>query len=412
MAAPVAPRISAWRFVTTFGVVSLLADVVYEGARSVTGPILAVLGASALVVGIVTGVGEAAALLLRLVAGPLTDRSRRFWAWTISGYAVTVIAVPTLGLASALWVASALIILERVGKAIRSPAKDALLSFATAQTGRGKGFAVHEAIDQFGAVIGPLLVAGVLAATNEDYRLALGVLALPGMAALALVTWLRSRAREPEAYESEFTSDAAAASSPPSVGAAAPRRYPAAFWVYSGFTALTMTGYATFGLLSFHMVEAGVLAAPWVPLVYAGVMLVDALVALGTGWLFDRIGPRVLLGLPILCVAVPMLAFTDAVGTVVGGALLWGAALGIQESTLRATIAGLIPRARRASAYGVYAAVLGVAAAIGGALAGWLYGVSIPALIIVTAVIQAAALLALAVFLRWERRRSQLASED
>ncbi len=408
MASHIGPRITAWRFVTTFGVVSLLADIVYEGARSVTGPILALLGASALVVGIVTGVGEAAALLLRLVAGPLTDRSRRFWAWTISGYAVTVIAVPALGLAGALWVASALIILERVGKAIRSPAKDALLSFATAQTGRGKGFAVHEAIDQFGAVIGPLLVAGVLAATNADYRVALGVLAVPGAAALALVFWLRSRAREPEAYESELTSDAASASSSPSEDGA-PRRYPAAFWVYSGFTALTMTGYATFGLLSFHMVEAGVLAVPWVPLVYAAVMLIDALVALGTGWLFDRVGPRVLLGLPVLCAAVPVLAFTESVAGVIAGALLWGAALGIQESTLRATIAGLVPRARRASAYGVYAAVLGVAAAIGGALAGWLYGLSIPALIVVTVAIQAAALLALALFLRRERRSSAAA---
>lgn len=410
MASHIAPRIGAWRFVTTFGVVSLLADIVYEGARSVTGPILALLGASALVVGVVTGVGEAAALLLRLVAGPLTDRSRRFWAWTISGYAVTVISVPALGLAGALWVASALIILERVGKAIRSPAKDALLSFATAQTGRGKGFAVHEAIDQFGAVIGPLVVAGVLAATGEDYRVALGVLALPGAAALALVFWLRSRAREPEAYESALDPDQVAAR--PSVTAdPAPRRYPAAFWVYSGFTALTMTGYATFGLLSFHMVEAGVLAAPWVPLVYAAVMLVDALVALGTGWLFDRIGPRVLLGLPILCAAVPVFAFTETVGGVIAGALLWGAALGIQESTLRATIAGLVPRGRRASAYGVYAAVLGVAAAIGGALAGWLYGLSVPALIVVTVAIQAAALLALAIFLRRERRTGAAAAQ-
>lgn len=142
------PALSAWRFVTVFGVVGLLADVVYEGARSITGPLLASLGATGLVVGVVTGVGEAAALGLRLVSGPLADRSRRFWAWTIAGYTLTVVTVPLLGIAGALWVACALVIAERVGKAVRGPAKDTLLSHAASVTGRGRGFAVHEALEQ------------------------------------------------------------------------------------------------------------------------------------------------------------------------------------------------------------------------------------------------------------------------
>ncbi|BCI87408.1 hypothetical protein NIIDMKKI_26140 [Mycobacterium kansasii] len=153
---------SAWRFVAVFGVVSLLADFVYEGARSITGPLLASLGATGLVVGVVTGIGEAAALALRLVSGPLADRTRRFWAWTVAGYALTLITVPLLGVAGALWVACSLVIAERVGKAVRSPAKDTLLSHAASVTGRGRGFAVHEALDQVGAVIGPLTVAGCL----------------------------------------------------------------------------------------------------------------------------------------------------------------------------------------------------------------------------------------------------------
>jgi sugar phosphate permease len=157
--------LSPWRFVVWFGIVALFGDILYEGARSITGPLLASLGASALVVGVVTGVGETAALLLRLVSGPLADRSGNFWAWTVAGYALTVISVPTLGLTSALWVACALVILERVGKAMRAPAKDTLLSHATSVTGRGKGFAVHEVLDQFGALLGPLLVAGMLLAT-------------------------------------------------------------------------------------------------------------------------------------------------------------------------------------------------------------------------------------------------------
>jgi sugar phosphate permease len=185
------PALSARRFVTIFGAVSLLADFVYEGARSITGPLLASLGATGLVVGVVTGIGEAAALGLRLVSGPLADRTRRFWGWTIAGYALTVITVPLLGIAGALWVACALVIAERVGKAVRSPAKDKLLSHATSVTGRGRGFAVHEALDQVGAILGPQTVAGILAITRNDYAPALGVLALPGAATLTLLVWLR-----------------------------------------------------------------------------------------------------------------------------------------------------------------------------------------------------------------------------
>ncbi|MFJ9833832.1 MFS transporter [Streptomyces sp. NPDC101169] len=175
----------------------------YEGARSITGPLLASLGASALVVGVVTGAGEAAALGLRLVSGPLADRARRFWGLAIAGYALTVVSVPLLGVVGALWAACVLVVAERVGKAVRSPAKDTMLSHATAATGRGRGFAVYEAMDQIGALVGPLLVAGKLALTGNDYGPALGVLAVPGIAVLLLLFWLRARVPDPHAYERE-----------------------------------------------------------------------------------------------------------------------------------------------------------------------------------------------------------------
>ena len=403
------PRLSAWRFVVTFGVVSLLSDFVYEGARSITGPLLAHLGASALVVGVVTGIGEAAALVLRLASGPLADRSKRFWSWVIAGYALTVVSVPTLGLAGTLWVACALVIAERVGKAVRSPAKDALLSYATAATGRGRGFAVQEALDQIGAIVGPLVVALMLIVTGGNYTPSLAVLALPGIAALALLFWLRARVPNPlqfEAAHAESTApeprDRAAAPAPRGGGAI--RRLPWAFWAYSGFTAMTMTGFATFGVLSFHMVQRGILSATAVPVLYAAVMAIDAVVALGAGWAYDRFGPRTLILLPMIAAAIPVFAFTDVLASVIAGALLWGAALGIQESTLRATVADMVPTDRRSTAYGIYAAVVGVATAIGGVLAGALYGVSIPALIIVTMAIQAVAVATfITVFVR--RRR-------
>ncbi len=381
------PNLSAWRLVTVFGVISLLADFVYEGARSITGPLLASLGATGLVVGVVTGIGEASALGLRLVSGPLADRTRRFWAWTIAGYALTVITVPVLGVAGALWVACALVIAERVGKAVRSPAKDTLLSHAASVTGRGRGFAVHEALDQVGAVIGPLTVAGVLAVTNGDYAPALGVLALPGAATLALLVWLRFRVPHPEAYEVSGVDE--------STDAHAAQRFwmlPPTFWLYCGFTAITMIGFATFGLLSFHMVTRGVLHPAMVPVIYAAAMVADALTALASGWSYDRFGGKTVAALPILSLLVVGVAFTGRVTTVVIGALLWGAAVGIQESTLRAVVADLVAPPRRASAYGVFAAGLGAATAIGGALTGWLYDISVVMLVVVVAVIQLIAL--------------------
>lgn len=347
------PALSAWRFVTVFGVVGLLADVVYEGARSITGPLLASLGATGLVVGVVTGVGEAAALGLRLVSGPLADRSRRFWAWTIAGYTLTVVTVPLLGIAGALWVACALVIAERVGKAVRGPAKDTLLSHAASVTGRGRGFAVHEALDQVGAMIGPLTVAGMLAITGNAYAPALGVLTL---------------------------------------SAPRPWALPAQFWLYCGFTAITMLGFGTFGLLSFHMVSHGVLAAAMVPVVYAAAMAADALTALASGFSYDRYGAKTLAVLPILSILVVLFAFTDNVTMVVIGTLVWGAAVGIQESTLRGVVADLVASPRRASAYGVFAAGLGAATAGGGALIGWLYDISIGTLVVVVIALELMAL--------------------
>jgi MFS family permease len=396
--------LSPWRFVVWFGFIALLGDILYEGARSITGPLLAHLGASALVVGIVTGVGETAALLLRLVSGPAADRSGRFWEWTIAGYLITVVSVPTLGLASALWVACGLVIMERVGKAVRAPAKDTLLSHATSATGRGKGFAVHEAIDQFGALLGPLIVAGVLWLTGTNYTPALLILAIPGVGLMVLVLALRRRVPDPGLYEDH----PAPSPSRPKLSVAEAEKLPRAFWEYAVFTALTMAGFATFGVLSFHLVEAGLVVAAVVPLIYAGAQLVDAAAALVTGWGYDRFGPRVLISLPIVAAVVPILAFTESVGLAVAGCLVWGMVLGVQESTMRATVADLVGPGRRATAFGVFGAVVGAAAFLGGGLAGALYEVSIPALIVVTVVVQVAALVVLLLTLR--RMRLERAS--
>tara|TARA_B100001079_G_C16396523_1_gene509332 strand:- start:1733 stop:2347 length:615 start_codon:yes stop_codon:yes gene_type:complete len=186
-------RLTPKQFALAFGIVSILADFVYEGARGIIGPYLATFGASALMVGLITGFGEAVALIFRLVSGPLSDRSGRYWALSITGYAMTIIAVPFLAVAGLFWQAAGLTIAERFGKAVRTPARDTMLAAAsTASFGRGLTFAVHEALDQSGAFVGPLVVAGMIALSG--YRAGFAVLAIPGVLALLTLAWLRRAA--------------------------------------------------------------------------------------------------------------------------------------------------------------------------------------------------------------------------
>jgi MFS family permease len=394
--------------VVGFGVVSLSADMVYEGARSVTGPLLAFLGASAVLVGLVTGVGEALALVLRLVFGTWADRSGRYWTLTFAGYALTAVCVPALAITpflagAGLAVACALILTERTGKAVRSPAKTALLAHAAGEVGLGRGFAVHKALDQAGAVAGPLLVAAVAGLTGTVWP-ALAVLIVPGVAALLILVWIRHRTGEPAAPAAgpvlspqSAEPHAASESSRPSRPAA---RLPVSFWLFAAAAGFATAGLVTFGVMSFHLIRDQVVPVATVPLIYAAAMAAEALAALATGWLFDRIKGRVLLVLPFLVAAVPPLAFTDRAGAVLVGVLIWGSAMGVQDSTVKALVADLVPAIRRATAYGIFAAVQGSAAALGGAMAGLLYEHSVPALIFAVSATQLTALALLVVTLR------------
>ena len=391
---------SPWRSVVGFGVVSLTADMVYEGARSVTGPLLGSLGATALVVGLVTGAGEAVALVLRLFSGSLADRSGRYWRLTLLGYALTAVCVPLLALTpflggAGLVVASALILAERTGKAIRSPAKSALLARAAAQVGLGRGLGVHKALDQVGAFAGPLVVAGVAALTGALWP-AFAVLVVPGAVALVLLVVLRARMGGDEVGRAARATAPIAAD----LGAAARDRLPVPFWLFAASAGATTAGLVTFGVISFHLTRDGVVGIAVVPVVYAGAMAAGAVAALATGWAYERLAGRVLLVLPLLVTAVPLLAFTDRVLVAVAGVLVWGAAVGVQDSTVKALVADLVPDARRATAYGAFAAVQGGAAVLGGGVAGWLYARSLPALVVVVAATQVVALVLLLVTLR------------
>jgi len=391
--------------VVGFGVISLAADMVYEGARSIYGPLLASLGASALVVGAVTGAGEAAALVFRIVSGPLADRTGRYWTLTIVGYALTAVCVPLLAVtpllgAAGLVTAAGLILAERIGKAVRSPAKSTLLADAAGQVGMGRGLGVHKALDQVGAFAGPLLVAALIAATGAIWP-GLVSLAVPGAIAMALLVLTRRRLPAPVAAPGRGATGDPSVDRQPVAPAGRPRvPLPATFLRFAVGTAACTAGLVTFGLISFHLIRRDLVPTAGVPLLYAGAMAAAALAALLTGELYDRLGPRVLLALPPLVAAVPALAFGNSLAAAVPGALLWGAAVGVQDSTVKALVADLVPRERRATAYGVFAAAQGAGALVGGIGAGALYDQSIPALVAVVAAVQVVALLMLVTVVR------------
>ncbi|WP_442791942.1 MFS transporter [Micromonospora sp. NBC_01740] len=373
---------------------------VYEGARSVYGPLLASLGASAVVVGLVTGAGEAAALLLRLVSGPLADRTRRYWSLTLFGYGLTAVCVPLLAFTpllggAGLAVAAVLILAERLGKAVRSPAKSALLADAASRVGLGRGLGVHKALDQVGAFAGPLLVAAVVAMAAGTLWPALAVLALPGIVAMLLLLAVRARTDVPAASNAPADGTPSASSDPPATRAVRRTPLPAMFHWFAAAMALCTAGLVAFGLIGFHLVRAGVVATATVPLMYAAAMAAGAIAALLTGALYDRIGPRVLIALPALIAAVPALLFGGGLPLAAAGVLLWGAAVGVQDSTVKALVADLVPRERRATAYGVFAAVQGAGALAGGAAAGFLYEFSPASLTTAVAITQVIALVTL-----------------
>lgn len=391
-------RRQAVRFIVLLGVVSLFADMTYEGARSVTGPFLLSLGAGAGVVGLVAGIGELAGYGARLASGYLADRLRRYWLLTGVGYALNLLAVPLLALAGRWETAAGLVLLERFGKAVRTPPRDVLISYATRQVGRGFGFGLHEALDQIGAVAGPLLVAAVLLA-GRGYRPAFAALLLPAALALATLAGARIAYPVPATLE-EPARDATGRQGRDREdrdggggrsGAPGGSGLGRAFWLYLAFATAAVAGFAHFQLISFHAKARGLIPDAEIPVAFACAMGIDALAALVAGGLYDRVGVGALWALPLGTAPASTLAFGGSPPGAWAGILLWGAVLGVQEAVMRAAVADLAPAAARGSAYGIFNAAFGLAWFLGSAAMGLLYDVS-PALVIAfSAVAQAVA---------------------
>ena len=405
------------------GFVSLTIDMVSDGAISVGGALLEQLGASATLVGVVTGAATAIALVLRLVTGPWADRTGGYWGFTIVGYAMSAVSVPLLALTpvlggASLAAASTLILVERTGKAVRGPAKTVLLADAAGVVGRGKGFGVHKLLDQIGAFAGPLLVAAIAAITGALWPAFLA-LAVPAVVAMVLLAWLRARVPDTSVYRKPAVPRPQAEGRPPTERLPAPsgRRAIAArlagltaipahvrttFLLFGAFAALTTFGLLSYGVMSFHLVAADLVPVAGVPLVYAAGMAAAAVGAVATGWAYDRIGASVLLAVPLLTAFVPGFTLAGTLGLVIVGVVVWGLATGVQDSTVKALVADLVPAEQRGSAYGWFAVFQGVGALAGASVAGALYG-DVPVLITIVVALQVAASVLLLVVLRRHR---------
>jgi len=351
----------SYYFIILFGIVAMFGDIIYEGARSVTGPYLYILGASALTVGFVAGFGEFSGYALRLLSGYIADSTKHYWTLTFIGYGMLV-AVPFLALAGSWEIAAMLFIAERMGKGIRAPAKDAILSNITKDVGRGWGFGIHEALDQVGAILGPLIFTAAYIARG-DYRGGFALLIIPFVLMMATLVLVRRKVPDTVTYER----DGGGESTAPPVRNLLP---------YGIFTALTMCGFVAFPIISFYFSSTGTVPGAEIPLFYAVAMGVDAFAALAAGRIYDKKGLITLVALPLMIMAIPVLAFSSNYILALASAVLWGSVMGVQETVLRAAVADYTHISKRGTAYGLFNTIYGTSWFFGSVAIGYLYGVS------------------------------------
>ena len=383
-----AERRSALRFVLLIGVLSFFADFTYEGSRGILGPYLASLHASATAVGVITGLGELLGYGLRLVSGRLADLTGRFWPITIFGYVLQMASVPALALVDDWRTAAGLIVLERIGKAIRNPPRDVMLSHAAQRVGGyGWVFGLHEALDQLGAMIGPLAVAAVLT-YRHDYHLAFTVLLVPALINLGLVLAARLLYPLPQDLDS----------APPDLRAGG---LPRTYWIYLTGAGLVAAGFADYPLIAYHLSRSAIVPVSSIAIFYAVAMAVSGGGSLLFGRLFDRFGFPVLIGLTLASALFAPLVLLGGFWLALIGAAIWGLGIGVHESIIPAAVAPMVPARRRASAFGLFTAGYGVCWFLGSAAIGALYDTSLPATIAFCVITQ---LLAAPVF-AWAARR-------
>ena len=386
-------------FIILFGIVSLFSDMTHEGASSIRGAYLSLLGASAATIGFISGLGELVGYSMRYVFGKLTDKSKQYWPMTIAGYVLDIIAVPALALVGEHgWIAACvLLVIQRMGKAIKKPAKDTIMSFAASQEGVGKSFGIQEVLDQIGAFIGPVLLYLVMlfkteGTTFEIYSTCFAVLAIPGAITLILLIVTRCKFPNPEHFE-------------PEPKEYVPFKIKKEFILYIAGISLFAFGFIDYSIIIMHVSRtyshlasglsetSALVSTGSLPLLYAGAMLVDAVASLFFGMMYDKNGVKALVWSTVISAPFAVFVFAfDSVPMLLIGVALWGVGMGAQESILKAAVTSMVPKASRATGYGVFECSFGAFWFLGSWLMGVLYDVSIPAMIAVSVIAQLAAI--------------------
>ena len=392
-------------FLVLLGVISLLSDFTHEGARSIYGPFLGLIGASAFIVSFTSGLGEFIGQALRIVTGVIADKSQKYWLMMFLGYAINLLAIPLLMFTNAsIWqVAIVLILLERVGKAIRAPAKSALTSFTTPHLGAGKAFAIQEVLDQIGAFLGPLFAFAVLSLNQgselQGYQMVFGFLGIFAIATLVILIISWRKYPNPERFETRTVFKGFKGNK--------------AFVWYMVAISFLALGFIDYPLMAFHMESTGVIAVSYIPLLYSLAMGVDALAALLFGHLFDKFGVKSLqISTFIAAFSVPVFFLFSGLWAVIVGVILWGIGMGAQESILKAVISSVVSKEKRATAYGIFYSVFGLAWFLGSTLIGIVYGYSLLIIVIYSLVMELAAVAFLFIFSFIQKREQKCLEEQ
>ena len=385
-------------FITLMGIVSLFSDLTHEGARSILGEYLNLAGASAAAIGFVSGIGELCGYSLRLISGLIADKTKKYWTLVIAGYVIQVLAIPALALVPEHgWVwACGLVILERVGKAVKKPAKNTLVSIAASEIGTGKGFAYQEFLDQLGAFLGPILLfATALVKGTDDlfqtYRISFAVLLVPALITIALVLAAKIKYPDPEMFEKQEDK-------PENF------RFGKSFALFMASICFFAFGFADFTLITLHAANTGAFPESTLSLLYAAAMAVDAFAALFFGWLFDRIGLKALIISTLCSTFFSCFIFMTGNARIIGiGIILWGIGIGAQESIMKAAVSGMVPRSMRSTGFGIFETGFGIAWFLGSWLLGALYDLNPMYLVVVSVASQLLAIAFYAMCLRCNR---------
>ncbi|WP_407184602.1 MFS transporter [Bradyrhizobium centrosematis] len=380
----------AFLFVMTTGIVNLFGDITYEGGASINGPFMASLGASAAIVSATAGLGEFLGYALRLPAGYAADRTGRYWLITFVGYAINLFAVPAMALAGSWQVAAALILAERIGRALRKPTVEAMLSYTTAELGKGWVYALNTALDEFGATLGPLIVAAVLL-LKGDLRTGYALLAISAAAALVALVVARVNFPLPSSLDQGGTAPA--------------KDFCRAYWLYMLAGAMFAAGLMSFELISYHLTKAGIASEQWIPVMLAASTAFGVLANLAFGKAYDRTGLPVVIAAVCVSAAFSPFVFLGGFWLVLFGMLLWGVGYAIQDTLLKAIVAEVLPEGKRNFAFGLYYAGYGVGWLVGSIVAGLLYENSKAGLIAFSILAQLASVPVFLLAKRQERAR-------